>query len=82
MLQLVMMMMLAAAPPGQGPGIGEKIQLRDRLQGAMPVTDKFLIPARPPNCKNADEEQLAIEQIRNGELGQCFVRVQPQSRRR
>ena len=81
MLQLVMLMLLAAQS-GPGPGSPARIDLRDRLQGPTPVMDKFLIPARPPNCRTAEEEQIALEQIRHGELGQCMVRDDSQARRR
>jgi len=81
MLQLFALMLLAVQD-APGPGIGEQILLRDRAQGATPVTDKFLIPARPPNCRTEEEEQIALEQIRHGELGQCMVRDQSRTRRR
>lgn len=72
MLQLVIL--LFAAPAMAGPP--DRVNLRDRLEGPTPVTDKWIIPPKAPDCKNAQQEQVAIEQIRNGELGQCFVRDQ------
>ena len=81
MVQLFALMLLLAQDAEVGPGVGARL-IQDRAQAPTPVTDKFLIPTRPPNCRNAEEEQIALEQIRHGELGQCMVRDQSQINRR
>ena len=70
MIHLLMALMLAPST-----SIGEsKMMLRDRLQGPTPVTDKDLRPSRPPDCRTDEEVQHAVYQVRNGELGDCFVK--------
>lgn len=83
MLQLVMLMLLAAQDPGGTlrPGEGSLI-LRERIRATTATTNIFLLTPRPPDCRNAEEEQIAIEQVRNGELGQCMVRDQSRIRER
>jgi hypothetical protein len=69
MLQLLML--IALAPAGSIPE--GKMQVQDP-RGAVAVTDKYLLPSRPPDCKNEAEVQKAVEQVRNGERGECWVR--------
>jgi hypothetical protein len=72
MIHLLMAMMIAA--PGSG-SIGEsRMILRDPQQGPTAVTDKDLRPGRLPYCRSDAEVQRAVEQVRNGETGDCFVR--------
>ena len=81
MVQLFALMLLLAQNAEVGPGAGTRL-IHDRARAPTPVTDKFLIPTRPPNCRTAEEEQIALEQIRHGELGQCMVRDESEARRR
>jgi hypothetical protein len=76
MTMVPLFMALLLAPPGNG-SIGEnRIILRDPIQGAMPVTDKDLIPARLPDCQTQEQEQrVRLEQIR-GESEECLIRRQ------
>ena len=53
---------------------GIMLKLPDRAQGPTPVTDKDLRPMRAPDCKSEAETQRAVEQVRNGEAGDCWVR--------
>ena len=69
MLQLLMLIALA---PG-GPLPESKLQVQDP-RGAVAVTDKYMLPSTPPDCKNDAEVQKAVEQVRNGERGDCWVR--------
>ena len=69
MIHLLVAMMLA--PGGNIPE--SKLQVQDP-RGATAVTDKFISPTRPPDCKTDADVQKAVEQIRNGEAGECWVR--------
>ena len=60
---------------GSGQSIGDnRGVLRDPLRGPTPVADKDLRPARPPDCRTEADVQRAVEQVRNGEPGDCWVR--------
>jgi hypothetical protein len=74
MLPLVMLLM-AAAPPMSGPP--NRVILREQAASPTPVTDLFLIPPKIPDCSNAQEEQVAIAQMRNGEAGDCVPKTKP-----
>jgi hypothetical protein len=74
MLPLVMLLM-AATPPMSGPP--DRVILRDNGVGPTAVIDKFLIPPKIPDCRNAKEEQVAIAQMRNGEAGDCVPKTKP-----
>jgi len=50
------------------------IKLLDRASGPTPVTDKDLRPGRPPDCRSAVETQRAVDQVRRGEPGDCWVK--------
>ena len=69
MIHLLMAMLIA--PGGNIPE--SKLQVQDP-RSATAVTDKFLLPSRPPDCKSDAEVQKAVEQVRNGERGECWVR--------
>ncbi|MCL6677892.1 hypothetical protein LZ519_00950 [Sphingomonas sp. RG327] len=70
MISLLMALMLSPAD-----SIGDsRFILRDPLQGATPVTDKDLRPARQPYCRTEADVQRAVAQVRNGEPGDCFVK--------
>lgn len=71
MIPLLMALMLA---PGSGSIGDTKFMLRDPQQGPTPVTDKLLRPSRPPDCKTDEETRHAVQQVRNGEIGDCFVK--------
>ena len=60
----------AAAPQGLA-------HFRDNGVGPTAVIDKFLIPPKIPDCRNAKEEQVAIAQMRNGEAGDCVPKTKP-----
>lgn len=71
MIHLLAALLLA----GSGQSIGDnRGVLRDPMRGPTPVTDKDLRPSRPPDCRTDAEVQRAVEQVRNGELGDCWVR--------
>lgn len=65
--------MLMMAPPNNG-SIGEnRMVLRDPQQGPMPVTDKFLIPSRVPDCNDPRERQRAAEaRIKGWQIPECM----------
>jgi hypothetical protein len=69
MLPLLAAMMLA--PPLSHPEINVFVR---ESRAPMPVTDKDLRPSRPPECKTDAEVQHAVWQVRNGEIGDCWVR--------
>lgn len=70
--------LLMAAPPSGG-SIGEnRMILRDPQQGAMPVSDKFLIPARVPDCADASQAQRAAEERIKGFEPECMLPLKTQ----
>ncbi len=71
MITVLMALMLA---PGSGSIGDNRFILRDPLRGPTPVTDKDLRTARPPDCRTVEEVQRAVEQVRNGGIGECFVK--------
>jgi hypothetical protein len=69
MISLLMALMLSPADT-----IGDnRFMIRDPA-GATPVTDKDLRPSRAPYCRTEADVQRAVEQVRNGEPGDCFVK--------
>jgi hypothetical protein len=70
-VHLLMALMLA---PGGGSIGDNRVILRDPLRGPTPVTDKDLRPSRAPYCRTEVDVQRAVEQVRNGEPGDCFVK--------
>ena len=79
MLQLIIFM-LAAVPPNQG--IPDRVVFRDPLQGPTAVTDLWIIPPKLPDCRTAQEEEVALDHRRHGEMEQCAPRSKPESQRR
>ncbi len=71
LVHLLMAMMIA---PGSGAIGDNRGILRDPVRGPTPVTDKDLHPSRPPDCRTDADVQRAVEQVRNGEMGECWVR--------
>jgi hypothetical protein len=70
MLHLLAAMLLA---PGAMSHPEINVNIREqRVTG--PVTDKDIRPVRPPECRTEAEVQLAVQQVRNGEGGDCWVR--------
>ena len=67
MVQLFMLMLMA----GPGPGTGNIISIRERIQAPTPVTDKWIIPPKIPDCRNAEETQHALDEKANGFLQSC-----------
>ena len=71
MIHLLAALLLA----GSGQSIGDnRGVLRDPMRGPTPVADKDLRPGRPPDCRTDADVQRAVEQVRNGEPGDCWVR--------
>jgi len=64
-------LLLVGVPPGSLPE--QRLTLRE-TRPLTQVSDKDLRPVRPPDCKNDAEVQHAVEQVRNGQAGDCWVR--------
>lgn len=79
MLQLLTL--LIAATPIAG-GVPDRIILRDPQQGPTAVSDKFMIPQKAPDCRTQVDVQRALEQLRQGDPGDCFIRDKEALRRR
>lgn len=71
---MLYLLIALAFAPGSGTIGDNRIILRDPQQGPTPITDKDLRPSRPPDCRSEAEVQRAVEQVRNGEAGECWVR--------
>lgn len=70
---MVLLMAFLLAPPNTG-SIGEnRMLLRDQRQGPMPVSDKFLIPSRTPDCATPEEAQRAAEERIKGFEPECML---------
>ena len=78
MLQLLILM-LAAVQPGQG--IPDRVIFRDPLQGATPVTDKWVGPAKIYDCRTPEEDRVALDQRLHGETPQCWPKELDQKQR-
>ena len=71
MVHLLIAMLLAG--PGTG-SIGEnKMMFRDPQQGPMAVSDKYLIPARVPDCTTPEQVQRASEERIKGWDPECML---------
>lgn len=68
----LLFLLLSGAPTGSSMP-DRNIILRDVRPLSM-VTDKDMRPSKPPDCKTAEEVQRAVQEVRNGEAGECFVR--------
>jgi hypothetical protein len=70
MISLLAAMLLA---PGSVAHPEVNVPLREtRVTG--PVTDKDLRPTRPPECRTEADVQLAVQQVHQGQAGDCWVR--------
>lgn len=69
MIHLLVAMMLSPTEVG----LTQRFFIRDQATAA-PVTDKDLRPARPADCKTEADVRRAVEQVRSGQPGDCWVR--------
>jgi hypothetical protein len=65
-------MMLAGAPIGSS--LPERSLLLREVKPLTQVSDKDLRPVRPADCKTEAEVRHAVEQVRSGQAGDCWVR--------
>jgi hypothetical protein len=70
MLSLLMLLLAPAEMNNLGAG---KLMTQDP-HAAVAVENKFMLPSRPPDCRTDEETMRAVEQVRNGERGECWVR--------
>jgi hypothetical protein len=70
MIHLLVAMMLTPVETG----IPQKFMIPRDQGTAVPVTDKDLRPVRPPDCKTDADTARAVEQVRSGEQGECWVK--------
>jgi hypothetical protein len=68
---LHLLILLAAAAPGGGR---TDVIIRERALAATPVTGMELRPVKMPDCRNDVEVNRALEQLRQGQAGECFIR--------
>jgi hypothetical protein len=68
----LLVLLLAGAPPGASTP--DRMMLLREVKPLSVVTDKDLRPVRPPDCKNDVEVQRAVQQVREGRPGECWVR--------
>ena len=71
MVHLLIALLLAA--PGSGSIGVNRMILRDPQQGATPVTDKYLIPERVPDCTTPEQVQRANEERIKGWDPECML---------
>jgi hypothetical protein len=65
-------LMLAGAPVGSS--LPERnLPLRE-VKPLTQVSDKDLRPVRPADCKTEADVQRAVQQVRSGQQGDCWVR--------
>jgi hypothetical protein len=65
-------LMLAGGPVGIA--VPERnLTIRD-VKPLSVVTDKDLRPVRPPDCKTDADTMRAVQQVREGRQGDCWVR--------
>ena len=69
MLQLLLIMLVAAQQPGAGPS--ERMLGRDRIQGVTPVNDKFLLPPKLKDCRTDVDVRAALDARRYGDQEPC-----------
>jgi hypothetical protein len=65
-------LMLAGAPVGSS--IPERNLILREVKPLTQVSDKDLRPVRPPDCKSEADVQRAVQQVRSGQQGDCWVR--------
>ncbi len=70
---LLMAALFAQAGTGGGGGIRVegRMQMSDRIQGAMPVSDKFILPPKVPDCRTQSQVDAAVQAKRLGDAQQC-----------
>ena len=65
-------LMLAGAPVGSS--IPERSVMLREVKPLTQVSDKDLRPVRPADCKTEADVQRAVQQVRSGQQGDCWVR--------
>ena len=65
-------LLLVGVPPGSS--LPERNVILREVKPLTQVSDKDLRPVRPPDCKTEAEVVHAVEQVRNGQAGDCWVR--------
>ena len=65
-------LMLAGVPPGSS--LPERSLLLREVKPLTQVSDKDLRPVRPADCKTEADVQRAVQQVRSGQQGDCWVR--------
>jgi hypothetical protein len=78
MTNIVLIMAALLMQHGPGPGVGERLN-PDRFRGVTPVTDKFILPPKIPDCRTKEEADQAVADKRAGEWEKCdperFIRA-------
>lgn len=64
-------LLLVGVPPGSLPE--QRLIIRETKPLSV-VTDKDLRPVRPADCKTEADVQRAVQQVRSGQQGDCWVR--------
>jgi len=67
-IALVMAALLMQHAPG--PGVGERTN-PDRFGGPTPVTDKFILPPKIPDCRTKEQADEALRAKQAGDLEPC-----------
>lgn len=70
MVHLLLAMLLLA--PGGSIGTNRMI-LRDPQQGPTPVTDKYILPGRAPDCTTPEQIQRANQERIQGWEPECML---------
>jgi hypothetical protein len=65
-------LMLAGAPVGSS--LPERNLPIREVKPLTQVSDKDLRPVRPADCKTEADVQRAVQQVRSGQQGDCWVR--------
>jgi hypothetical protein len=73
MAMVHLLIALLIAGPGSGSIGTSRMILRDPQQGATPVTDKYLIPERVPDCTTPEQVQRANEERIKGWDPECML---------
>ena len=71
MVTLLALMLAGAPTPGSLPE--RRVILRE-VKPLTQVSDKDLRPTRPADCKTEADIRRAVEQVRSGQQGDCWVR--------
>jgi hypothetical protein len=70
MLPLLMALLLAP-PPSSLP---DRAVITREQASPAPVTDKDLRPAKLPDCRSNAAVQRQLDAMKQGEIGECFIR--------